>query len=181
MQILLHALLPGRRGANGRSAAIAGIVVDRGGVTVWNGKKDEAQAGTRGSGGNTMADKPNDPVQLWHSMLAEMEKGFNAMASQVMGSEQFSKTAHQLTGATVGAQKTMGDMMEKYLVGMNMPSRAQMVSMGERLQSIEGQLNEIKALLHQVHNNSGALEDGHPAAPSPPRTRRPPSAGGEQK
>jgi hypothetical protein len=56
-----------------------------------------------------------------------------------------------------------------------------MVSVGERLQSIEGQLNEIKALLHQVHGNSGAPEGGYPATPRPPRTRRPPSAGGEQK
>jgi hypothetical protein len=53
--------------------------------------------------------------------------------------------------------------------------------MAERLQSIEGQLNEIKALLHQVHNNSGATEAGYPAAPKPPRTKRPPSAAGEQK
>jgi hypothetical protein len=72
-------------------------------------------------------------------------------------------------------------LMEKYLVSMNLPSRAQMVSMAERLQSIEGQLNEIKALLHQVHNNSAAPEGGYPAAPRPPRTRRPPSAPGEQK
>src|SRR5437868_3299477 len=127
-----------------------------------------------------MADKPNDPVQVWHTMLAEMEKGFNAMANQVMGSEQFSKVTHQLTGASVGAQKTVGDLMERYLVSMNLPSRAQMVSMGERLQSIEGQLNEIRALLHQVHRDSNTPEDGHPAAPRPPRTRRPPSAGGEQ-
>jgi len=71
--------------------------------------------------------------------------------------------------------------MEKYLVSMNLPSRAQMVSMGERLQSIEGQLNEIRALLHQVHNNSGAPAGGYAAAPKPARTKRPPSAGGEQK
>jgi hypothetical protein len=71
--------------------------------------------------------------------------------------------------------------MEKYLVSMNLPSRAQMVSMAERLQSIEGQLNEIKALLHQVHNNSGAPQGGYAAAPKPPRTKRPPPAGGEQK
>jgi hypothetical protein len=64
---------------------------------------------------------------------------------------------------------------------MNLPSRAQMVSMAERLQSIEGQLNEIKALLHQVHNNSGAPQGGYMAAPKPPRTKRPPAAGGEQK
>ncbi|MEW6768617.1 MAG: hypothetical protein AB1342_11365 [Pseudomonadota bacterium] len=121
-----------------------------------------------------MADKPNDPVQLWHSMLAEMEKGFNAMATQVMGSEQFSRTAHQLTGATVGAQKTMGDMMEKYLVSMNMPSRAQMVSMGERLQTIEAQLNEIKAILYRAYPE--AMTDSGTGVPRPPRTKQPPSS-----
>jgi len=70
--------------------------------------------------------------------------------------------------------------MEKYLVSMNLPSRAQMVGMAERLQSIEGQLNEIKALLHQAHNTPGAAA-GTPGAPKPPRTKRPPSTGGEPK
>ncbi|CAN5351490.1 hypothetical protein BH10PSE10_BH10PSE10_23770 [soil metagenome] len=123
-----------------------------------------------------MSDKANDPVQVWHTMLAEMEKGFNAMANQVMGTEQFSRVTHQLTGASVGAQKTVGDLMERYLVSMNLPSRAQMISMGERLNAIEGQLNEIRALLNRVHgdapNNTGL------PAPKPPRTRQPPSAGG---
>jgi len=64
---------------------------------------------------------------------------------------------------------------------MNLPSRAQMVSMAERLQSIEGQLNEIKAMLHQIHSNPGAPAGGPAAAPRPPRTKRPPSAVGEQK
>jgi Tfp pilus assembly protein PilO len=69
--------------------------------------------------------------------------------------------------------------MEKYLVGMNLPSRAQMVSMAERLQSIEGQLNEIKAMLHQVHHNS-LSPDGSSGTSRPPRTKRPPTEG-EQK
>ena len=127
-----------------------------------------------------MADKSNDPVVLWQTMVGEMEKGFNAFANQAMASPEFSKVVNQVGGTAAGAQKQLGDLMEKYLVSMNLPSRAQMVSMGERLQSIEGQLNEIKALLHQARN-SGAPEDGHPAAPRPPRTRRPPPAGGEQK
>jgi hypothetical protein len=91
----------------------------------------------------------------------------------------YGKVVNQVGGATAGAQKQLGDLMEKYLVSMNLPSRAQMVSMAERLQSIEGQLNEIKALLHQVHNNSGASESGYAGAPKPPRTKRPPSTGGE--
>src|SRR6202451_4789281 len=99
-----------------------------------------------------MADNSNDPVALWQNMIGQMEKGFNAFANQAMATPEFSKVVNQVGGATAGAQKQLSDLMEKYLVSMNLPSRAQMVSMGERLQSIEGQLHEIQALLHQAHN-----------------------------
>ena len=128
-----------------------------------------------------MADKSNDPVALWQNMIGEMEKGFNAFANQAMASPQFSKVVNQVGGVTAGAQKQLGELMEKYLLTMNLPSRAQMVGMAERLASIEGQLNEIKALLDRVHGNPAAPGSGNPAAPRPPRTKRPPSAGGQQK
>lgn len=125
-----------------------------------------------------MADKSNDPVAIWHTMIGEMEKGFNSFATKAMESPEFSKVVNQVGGVSAGAQKQFGEMMEKYLVGMNLPSRAQMVGMAERLQGIEEQLNEIKALLQQSNAAGGG---GYPAPPKPPRTRRPPSAGGEQK
>jgi hypothetical protein len=128
-----------------------------------------------------MADKSNDPVAIWQNMIGEMEKGFNAFASKALESPEISKVVNQVGGASAGAQKQLGDMMEKYLVSMNLPSRAQMVGIAERLQGIEGQLNEIKAQLHQLHSNAGATGGGYPAAPKPPRTKRPPSAGGEPK
>ncbi len=130
-----------------------------------------------------MADKSNDPVAFWQNMIGEMEKGFNAFANQAMASPQFSKLMNQAGGTTVGAQKQLAELMEKYLLSMNLPSRAQMVSMAERLQTIEAQLNEIKALLHQLHGNTATPAGGSSATPRPPRTRRPPSAGGsgEQK
>ena len=126
-----------------------------------------------------MADQSNDPAAIWKNMIGEMEKGFNSFANQAMASPEFSKVVNQVGSVGAGAQKQLGDLMEKYLLTMNLPSRAQMVSMAERLQSIESQLNEIRALLHEVHNNAGAQAAA--AAPKPPRTRRPPSAGGEQK
>lgn len=129
-----------------------------------------------------MADKSNDPVALWQNMIGEMEKGFNAFANQAMGSPEFSKVVNQVGGATAGAQKQLGELMEKYLVSMNMPSRSQMVGMAERLQSIEGQLNEIKAMLHQMQGASGGAAGGSSQAPKPPRTKRPPPpAGGDPK
>jgi hypothetical protein len=54
--------------------------------------------------------------------------------------------------------------------------------MAERLQSIEGQLNEIKAMLNAMNSNAAAAAGGYAAgAPKPPRTKRPPPAGGEPK
>jgi hypothetical protein len=53
--------------------------------------------------------------------------------------------------------------------------------MADRLQSIEGQLSEIKALLHEMNRNSGAEKGGPEAAPRPPRTKKPPPRDGEQK
>ena len=127
-----------------------------------------------------MADKSTDPAAIWQTMVGEMEKGFNSFASQALASPEFSKLVNQVGGASAGAQKQFGELMEKYLVGMNLPSRAQMVSMAERLQSMEGQLNEIKALLYEIHNSS-AMPDARLTAPRPPRTKRPPSARGEPK
>jgi hypothetical protein len=127
-----------------------------------------------------MADKSNDPVAIWQNMMGEMEKGFNAFATKAMESPEFSRVVNQVGGVSAGAQKQLGEMMEKYLVSMNLPSRAQMIGMAERLQAIEGQLNEIKVLL-QRQNNSPA-PGGEPAsAPRPPRTKKPPQPGGEQK
>jgi hypothetical protein len=120
-----------------------------------------------------MADKGTDPLALWQKMMGEMEKGYNAFANQAMSSPEFSKVMNQASGATAGAQKQFAEFMEKYLLSMNLPSRAQMIGMAERLQNIETQLNEIKATLQQM--NAGASSSS--IAPiRPPRTKRPPAA-----
>ena len=120
-----------------------------------------------------MADKGSDPVALWQKMIGEMEKGYNSFANQTMSSPEFSKAMNQAGNASAGAQKQFGDFMEKYLLNMNLPSRAQMVGMAERLQNIEGQLNEIKVMLQQM--NAGSATSAFSVAPRPPRTKRPPA------
>jgi hypothetical protein len=129
-----------------------------------------------------MADSTSDPLALWQKMIGEMEKGFNAFANQAMASPQFAKAINQTGGITAGAQKQLSDLMEKYLLTMNLPSRAQMVGMAERLASIEGELNEIRTLLQQINGVSGMTRDSIPATPKPPRTKRPPPppAGGQK-
>jgi hypothetical protein len=126
-----------------------------------------------------MTDKTNDPVAVWQKMVGEMEKGFNSFANQAMSSPEFSQAMNRAGGVAAGAQKQIGELMEKYLVSMNLPSREQVTGLAERLQAIEGQIGEIKSMLSQMSANSGDAQIG--VAPRPPRTKRPPSEGGEQK
>ena len=126
-----------------------------------------------------MTDKINDPVAMWQKMVGEMEKGFNSFATKAMESPEFSQAMNRAGGVAAGAQKQFGDLMEKYLVSMNLPSREQMTGIAERLQAIEGQVGEIKAMLKQMSTASGSQQIG--AAQRPPRTKRPPSEGGETK
>jgi hypothetical protein len=126
-----------------------------------------------------MTDKSNDPIAVWQKMVGEMEKGFNSFANQAMSSPEFSQAVNRAGGVAAGAQKQLGDLMEKYLVSMNLPSRDQVTGLAERLQSIEGQIGEIKSMLSQMAASSG-VSQGSDAALRPPRTKRPPSEGGEQ-
>jgi hypothetical protein len=78
-----------------------------------------------------MAEKSNDPVAISANMPGEMEKGFN-LANQAMASPEFSGSSIRFMG--FGGRASSSATPWKYLVGMNLPSRAQMVSMAERLQ-----------------------------------------------
>ena len=123
-----------------------------------------------------MPEKSNDPAVIWQTMIGEMEKGFNTFANQAMTSPEFSRVMNQVGGVSAGVQKQLAELMEKYLTSMNLPSRAQMVGIGERLNAIESQLNEITTLLRQANLAGGP--GVQPLTPRPPRTKQPPSSGG---
>jgi SMC interacting uncharacterized protein involved in chromosome segregation len=116
---------------------------------------------------------------MWQKMVGEMEKGFNSFANQAMSSPEFSQAMNRTGGVAAGAQKQLGELMEKYLVTMNLPSREQVTALAERLQSIEAQIGEMKSMLSQMAASSG-ISQGFDGAPKPPRTKRPPSENGGQ-
>jgi hypothetical protein len=117
-----------------------------------------------------MSEKDKDPAALWRDMLGDWEKNLNAFANKSMESEQFAKVMHQATGAGSGAQAAMTDVMQKYLSTMNLPSRADLTTIGERLAAIEAQLRRLTVLIHSMNAaNEPAVEN----APKPTRTRKP--------
>jgi hypothetical protein len=129
-----------------------------------------------------MADRSNDALAYWQTMMLEMQKGFNAFANQAMASSQFSRMMTPPgagTDAGAGAQKQFGALMEKYLVSM--PSQTQMADVAERLQAIEAQLIEIKGLLQPAQTNPSPPQGASSAPVRPPRAKRTPGSPAEER
>jgi hypothetical protein len=120
-----------------------------------------------------MAVADTDPLAPWQKMIGDMEKHLNAFANQAMTLPEFSKSINQAGGLAAGSQKQFGDLIEKYLLVMNLPSRAQVVGLAEPLLAIEGQLNSMNELLQQMQKDAPKASASSPT--KPPRTRQPPA------
>ena len=114
-----------------------------------------------------MPDQPSlDPLHLWRDMLSQWERGMNSVANHAMGSDEFSRAMHQVTSMGLRMQQSVGEMLEKSLQAMNLPTRNDLITISERLSRIEARLDEMTAEHHAPK----------PAAKQPPRPRRPPGS-----
>lgn len=109
-----------------------------------------------------------DPLGMWRDALSQWESRSNQMAQKEMGSEDFARTMNGLLGLSMGLQQALGKANGTLLKELNLPSRGEVLELGERLQRIEDQLALITRAL-------GAQNPALAPSPSvmPPRTRRP--------
>lgn len=115
-----------------------------------------------------------DPAAAFRDLVSQWEKGINEFAGRTMNSDEFSQAMNKATIASTTMQQQLGELIGRYLMTLNLPSRSEMMNIAERLQAIETSLHRVSTQLEKL-GGSGA---NSPAA-GPPRTKRPPSA--EQK
>jgi hypothetical protein len=116
-----------------------------------------------------MPDKPIDPFAAWRDMVAQWEKNVNQLANKNMASDEFSGSMNQLMNVMLKSQQGVSEAMVKYLATLNLPSRQDLLALGEQLGSIESQLNRIALLLERQNRHASPV-----ARKTPPRTKRPP-------
>ena len=113
-----------------------------------------------------------DVVQLWRDWLTQSERQFNSFLNEAMGSEGFSRSTGNYMELYVMFQRMMAQGMERYLNFMNMPSRTDVISLGETLRNIEARLARIEETL-QIAAAAVDGPDYDRYRQEPPRTRRP--------
>lgn len=121
-----------------------------------------------------------DIVQLWRDWLTQSERQVNSFFSDALGQEASGRTMAGYMELYVGLQRLLAEAMQRYLQFVNMPSRADVVSLGETLRSIEDRLGRIEETLQIAAQAVDARVYEAPAA-EPSRTRQPPVfANGEE-
>lgn len=130
-------------------------------------KKTERPKGPQ----DAKTERPKGPLDAFRDLVGQWERGVNEFANEAMANEQFSRLMHGVTSTAAGARAGLGEAMERYLATLNLPSRADITGIGERLQAIEAQLNRLTEIVAQM----ASVEIAPPAtAPKPKRTRKPP-------
>lgn len=127
-----------------------------------------------------MAEKQQtmDPLAMWREWVAQSERQWNAFLNQAMATDEFSKAMGRFMDFYLNLQKGMNETMGRYLQLVNMPSRQEVLALGERLSAIEERLGRIEGMLAKQAPAAGPAAPDNGAVPlkRPPRTKKPPTA-----
>ena len=119
-----------------------------------------------------MADQPKDPAEAFRNLITDWERNFDAMANRFMGTSEYSKAMNQFQNMQLEMQKRFNDLMAQNLSNLNMPSRDDILRLGESIRGIEKRLAAIEV---QLAKKSKKNKDKKGGRSGPPRTKLPPS------
>ena len=114
-----------------------------------------------------------DIVQLWRDWLTQSERQINGFFSEAMGQDTSARSMAGLMEAYAALQRLLADAMQRYLAFVNMPSRTDVVGLGETLRSIEDRLARIEETLQIAAEAVDAYAHTAPVF-EPARTKQPP-------
>ncbi|MEL7485933.1 MAG: hypothetical protein AAGJ87_01830 [Pseudomonadota bacterium] len=101
--------------------------------------------------------------------IANLEERVDAIATTLLGTEEFAKTANLASNMQLRLQKGMNSHMSRQLALFNMPSRDDIAHIGERLMTMDERLVRIEALLKQLDAGAAPAKN----TGMPPRTKKP--------
>lgn len=122
-----------------------------------------------------MSDKRQpDPAEAFRNLITEWERGFDAMANKLMGTEEFSRSMNQFQDLQLRMQKRFNEAMAEQLSHFNLPSREDVLRLGESIRSLDKRLAKMEKQIKKLSKHKKKNRDGKSGGP--PRTKLPPSA-----
>jgi hypothetical protein len=111
-------------------------------------------------------DPPTDLFDLQRRLVAEWEKGLNALLTQEMSKSEFAEAMNRANAAAAPMQKALATYRDK----VTPATKEDVAKLGERLKALEDQVGLVLSVLKRL-----APEPKEPRAarsPGVPRTKR---------
>jgi hypothetical protein len=118
-------------------------------------------------------DTTKERSEGWRDMIAQWEKGINTLANATMNSDEFSSSANGSMNLVLRAQQAMAGAMATYLATLNLPSRADVTAIADRLASIEATMLRVADVL-EARQPASSRTHRVTNVVKPRRTKRPP-------
>ena len=115
-----------------------------------------------------------DFSEAWREWATQSERQWNEFFNQMMGTEEFSQSLGRNLDVFLHFQKTMNEAMGSFFTAMNVPTRTDVLALGDRMLAIENRLAALEAQLSAAL--AAAPANGTNSRARPKRTRRPPAA-----
>lgn len=128
-----------------------------------------------------MDDDKLNPMSLWRDWFVKSEKAWSQALTDVMGDERFSKGMGRYMQEALHTHRMFSEGMSQYLANLNLPSRSDVLDIGDRLGQIEDtlaliqvELREQRIQLARASASTPSLETANSPAPvRPARTKQP--------
>ncbi len=117
-----------------------------------------------------------EPMRMWREWYQKSEKQWSEMLTDIMADEKFGKTFGHLFQEWLHAQHMISELIGQQLAALNMPSRADMLDVRDRLGEVEdgvGQLTAEIAQLRRMLTTKAVVEAPATSRPPVKRTRKP--------
>ncbi len=116
--------------------------------------------------------KTMDPIRAWREWIQENEKRWSDTMTEIMGDDRFAKGMGRSFQEMLHTHKIMTDSMSQYLGAMNIPSRADVLALGDRIGKLEDAIASLEVAIGRL---AGAPQAKPKSVSKPKRTRKPPA------
>jgi hypothetical protein len=114
-----------------------------------------------------------EPMRLWREWYQKSEQQWSEMLTEVMADEKFGKGFGHLFQEWLHAQHMISELIGQQLAAFNMPSRADILDVRDRLGEVEDGLGKLAAEIAQLRRAIANPPQAGVSQPPVKRTRKP--------
>ena len=127
-----------------------------------------------------MSDSTNpDPLAMWRDWLSNSERQWNSFLNDAMATDEFGRNMGRMMDVYLAMQKNLNEVMGRYFSALNVPTRTDVMTLGNRLGEIESRLDGIEGAVKALAPKPSLAASSSAvaaAAARPPRTKKPATA-----